>query len=281
MTIRAIEAVDAKRQPAHCRAAGHRGPGWARRMKFTINEARSSRPGNTAVLGRLTELMFVEILREYMQQLPEDHGGWLAGLNDPHVGKALRLLHASPMRNWTVDELSREVAMSRSALAERFTLLVGDAPMRYLANWRMQIARQLLREGAHSIQESRRVSGAVRPRSTGRSSAPPVRLRHLAHHGSWSVHVKRRDFGLKASELRKTRGDDRFLSFDRVVSQMSEAGESVPTASSARTPKCRDVPSHEIAGPPSANGPLISLPQVHRLRPWVRRGGRLETADVC
>jgi hypothetical protein len=51
------------------------------------------------VLGRLTELMFVEILREYMQQLPEDHGGWLAGLNDAHVGKALRLLHASPMRN--------------------------------------------------------------------------------------------------------------------------------------------------------------------------------------
>ena len=122
-------------------------------IKFTINEARSSRPGNTALLGRLTELMFVEILREYMQQLPEDHGGWLAGLNDPHVGKALRLLHASPMRNWTVGELSREAAISRSALAERFTQLVGEAPMRYLANWRMQLAKQMLREGKHSIQE--------------------------------------------------------------------------------------------------------------------------------
>ena len=122
-------------------------------LKFTINEARSSRPGNSAVLGRLTELMFVEILREYMQQLPEDHGGWLAGLNDPQVGKALRLLHASPMRNWTVEELSREAAMSRSTLAERFTLLVGEAPMRYLANWRMQVAKQLLREGTHNIQE--------------------------------------------------------------------------------------------------------------------------------
>ena len=122
-------------------------------LKFTINEARSSRPGNTAVLGRLTELMFVEILREYMQQLPEDHGGWLAGLNDPHVGKALRLMHASPMRNWTVEELSREAAISRSALAERFTHLVGEAPMHYLANWRMQLAKQLLREGTHSIQE--------------------------------------------------------------------------------------------------------------------------------
>ena len=123
-------------------------------LKFTINEARSSRPGNTAVLGRLTELMFMEILREYMQQLPEDHGGWLAGLNDPHVGKALRLLHASPMRNWTVEELSREAAISRSALAERFTQLVGEAPMRYLANWRMQLAKQLLREGTQSMSET-------------------------------------------------------------------------------------------------------------------------------
>lgn len=147
-----IEAIDADgRRPT----AVPRGTGtWlGTTIKFTINEARSSRPGNTAMLGRLTELMFVEILREYMQQLPEDHSGWLAGLNDPHVGKALRLLHASPMRNWTVEELSREAAISRSALAERFTQLVGEAPMRYLANWRMQIARQMLREGTHSIQE--------------------------------------------------------------------------------------------------------------------------------
>jgi len=147
-----IEAIDAGgRRPM----AVPRGTGtWlGTTIKFTINEARSLRPGNSAVLGRLTELMFVEILREYMQRLPEDHGGWLAGLNDPHVGNALRLLHASPMRNWTVEELARETAMSRSALAERFTQLVGEAPMRYLANWRMQLAKQLLREGIHSIQE--------------------------------------------------------------------------------------------------------------------------------
>ena len=147
-----IEAIDAegRRPTAVPRSTGTR---LGTTNKFTINEARSSRPGNNALLGRLTELMFVEILREYMQQLPEDNGGWLAGLNDPHVGKALRLLHASPMRNWTVDELARETAISRSALAERFTQLVGEAPMRYLANWRMQLARQMLREGRHSIQE--------------------------------------------------------------------------------------------------------------------------------
>ena len=122
-------------------------------LKYTVNEARTARPGNAAMLGRLTELMFVEILREYMQRLPADQGGWLAGLNDPHVGKALHLMHANPARDWTVDDLAREVAVSRSVLAQRFTDLVGEAPMKYLANWRMQLAKQMMREGAHNIQE--------------------------------------------------------------------------------------------------------------------------------
>jgi AraC family transcriptional regulator, alkane utilization regulator len=105
------------------------------------------------MLGRLTEMMFVEILREYMHRLPANQGGWLAGLNDPHVGQALRLLHASPERDWTVDALAREVAVSHSVLAQRFTDLVGDAPMRYLANWRMQLAKEMMRDGVRSIQD--------------------------------------------------------------------------------------------------------------------------------
>lgn len=122
-------------------------------LKFTVHEARSGHPGNGAMLGRLTELMFVEILRQYMQQLPPDHTGWLAGLNDPCVGKALRLMHAEPARNWTVDELAREAAVSRSVLAERFTDLVGESPIKYLAGWRIQLAKQMLREGKCSIQQ--------------------------------------------------------------------------------------------------------------------------------
>jgi AraC family transcriptional regulator, alkane utilization regulator len=122
-------------------------------LKFTINETMAARPGNAAMLGRLTELMFVEILREYMHRLPANQGGWLGGLNDPHVGKALRLLHANPVRDWTVEELAREAAVSRSVLAQRFTELVGEAPMRYLASWRMQLAKQMLREGTRNIQE--------------------------------------------------------------------------------------------------------------------------------
>jgi AraC-like DNA-binding protein len=122
-------------------------------LKFTVHEARAARPGNVAMLGRLTELMFVEILREYMQRLPASQSGWFAAVNDPHVGKALRLLHADPVRDWTVDALAREVALSRSVLAQRFVELVGEAPMRYLANWRMQLAKQMMREGTHNIQE--------------------------------------------------------------------------------------------------------------------------------
>jgi AraC-like DNA-binding protein len=148
----AIEAVDAS---GSCQTVVPQGSStWlGTTLKFTVNEARAARPGNVAMLGRLTELMFVEILREYMQRLPASQSGWFAAVNDAHVGKALRLLHANPVRDWTVDELAREVALSRSALAQRFADLVGEAPMRYLANWRMQLAKQMMREGARNIQE--------------------------------------------------------------------------------------------------------------------------------
>jgi AraC-like DNA-binding protein len=149
---RAIDAIDA----TGCRPTTvPQGSGtWlGTTLKFTVNEARVARPGNSAILGRLTELMFVEILREYMQRLPADQGGWLAGVNDPHVGKALRLMHANPAHDWTVDELAREAAVSRSVLAQRFTDLVGDTPIRYLASWRMQLAKQMMRDGARNIQD--------------------------------------------------------------------------------------------------------------------------------
>jgi AraC-like DNA-binding protein len=148
----AIEAIDAHGTRPTIVPQGS-GTWLGTTLKFTINEARAARPGNGAILARLTELMFVEILREYMQRLPTSQGGWLVSLNDPHVGKALHLLHANPVRDWTVAELAREVAVSRSVLAQRFTALVGEAPMKYLAGWRMQLAKQMMREGARNIQD--------------------------------------------------------------------------------------------------------------------------------
>jgi AraC family transcriptional regulator, alkane utilization regulator len=79
------------------------------------------------MLGRLTELMFVEIIREYMEQLTPHQRSWLAAVRDPYVGKALRLLHERPTRQWTVDVLAHEVAISRSGLAQRFTRLLGES----------------------------------------------------------------------------------------------------------------------------------------------------------
>jgi AraC-like DNA-binding protein len=151
-----IEAIDARGSRPSVVPPGS-GTWLGTTLKFTINEARVARPGNAAMLGRLTELMFVEILREYMQRLPVNQGGWLAGVNDPIVGKALRLLHANPARNWTVEELAREGAVSRSVLAQRFTELVGESPIRYLASWRMQLAKQMMREGTRIQDVATRV----------------------------------------------------------------------------------------------------------------------------
>ena len=91
-----------------------------------------------------------------MQQLHPRERGWLAALRDPYVGKALRLLHESPMRPWTVDVLAHEVAISRSALAQRFTRLLGESPMKYLSEWRIHLAKQMLRDRGDNIQSHRR-----------------------------------------------------------------------------------------------------------------------------
>jgi len=103
------------------------------------------------VLAKLSELLFVEAVRRYADTLPEGQTGWLAGLRDRHVSRALALMHRDITHSWTVDELGREVGLSRSALAERFTRLIGEAPMHYLANWRMQVAAQKLRNNTESL----------------------------------------------------------------------------------------------------------------------------------
>jgi transcriptional regulator GlxA family with amidase domain len=85
--------------------------------------------------------------------LPDGQTGWLAGLRDPHVARALALLHADIARHWTVDDLGREVGLSRSALADRFIHLIGVPPMHYLINWRMQVASQKLRDTSASLAQ--------------------------------------------------------------------------------------------------------------------------------
>lgn len=111
-----------------------------------VRESRERRPGSAALLGRISEMVFVDAVRQYLEALPEGGGsGWLAALRDRYVGRAVGLLHERPAHGWTVDELGHQVGMSRSALHERFVGLVGQPPMQYLAHWRMQLGAQALR----------------------------------------------------------------------------------------------------------------------------------------
>ena len=114
-------------------------------LRYALAEARSPRPGGTGVLSKLAEVLFIEVLRLYMNEQSEGRTGWLAGVNDRIVGAALRALHAQPAQAWTLEELARLAGSSRSVLAERFQQLVGSSPMQYLAQWRMLLATDLLR----------------------------------------------------------------------------------------------------------------------------------------
>lgn len=122
-------------------------------FQFAADEVAAGRPGSETVLAKLSELLFVEAVRRYAETLPAEQTGWLAGLRDPYVARALGLLHARIEDHWTVEELGREIGLSRSALADRFTRLIGQAPMHYLANWRMQVAAQSLRSSSESLAQ--------------------------------------------------------------------------------------------------------------------------------
>jgi len=142
--------------PAVIRLNIHESPGadWIRStFQYAADEVAKGRPGSETVLAKLSELLFVETIRRYVESLAEDETGWLAGLRDPYVARTLALFHRDAKQSWTHEELSREVGLSRSALADRFTRLIGTAPMQYLANWRMQIAAQKLRSSALSLAQ--------------------------------------------------------------------------------------------------------------------------------
>ena len=111
-----------------------------------VSESHARRPGAEAMLARMSEMMFVDAVRRYADQLPEHSAGWLAGLRDRFVGRALALMHQQPAQDWSIDELGRSVGLSRSALHERFVHLIGVPPMQYLAQWRMQAAGRMLLE---------------------------------------------------------------------------------------------------------------------------------------
>jgi AraC-like DNA-binding protein len=141
--------VTALPRTIHLSSAGGDGTsGWLTTLlNIAVRESGSARAGRDNILARMSELMFVEAVRRYIETLPPSQTGWLAGLRDTVVGQALAALHGDPAVAWTVESLARVVGVSRSVLADRFAEMVGQPPMQYLALWRMQLASRLLLEG--------------------------------------------------------------------------------------------------------------------------------------
>ena len=122
-------------------------------LRYSVDHAEASGPGGAAVIAKLSEALFVETLRRYIAQLPHTETGWLAGVRDPDVGKALALLHQRPAQPWTIATLAAEVGVSRSVLAERFQHFLADTPIGYLTRWRLHLAAQLLTSTSKSVAE--------------------------------------------------------------------------------------------------------------------------------
>jgi AraC-like DNA-binding protein len=128
------------------------GDGWLSSLiKAIMKESAKQRLGAESVLSKLSELIFIEVVRCYMESLPRKTLNWFTALSDPHVGRAIRLMHGDIRRPWTLEELAREVGTSRTILIERFKTYLDVAPMSYLFNWRMQIAAGMLAGDASSL----------------------------------------------------------------------------------------------------------------------------------
>jgi AraC-like DNA-binding protein len=122
-------------------------------LRAAVVESNQRRPGGEAVLERMSEMLFVEVLRRYVDALPEGQTGWLAGMRDPSIGRALALMHEKPDAPWTLESLAEDAAVSRSTLHDRFVHFIGQPPMQYLAQWRMQLAAGLLRDTKAKLLE--------------------------------------------------------------------------------------------------------------------------------
>jgi AraC-like DNA-binding protein len=122
-------------------------------LRLMAVEAREQRPGGEALITRLADILVIQAIRSWLDQVPGTRTGWLNALRDQQIGRAIALIHCEPAREWTVAGLAHEVAMSRSAFAARFTELAGETPMHYVTRWRMQVAMSALKDGGLTVGE--------------------------------------------------------------------------------------------------------------------------------
>lgn len=146
--------LDALPRMLHVRASSQGGMLIHDLIRVALQEHEHPRAGGETILSKLSELLFLQAVRQHVDALPEGSTGWLSGLRDRHVGAALKLMHGRPSAGWTIDGLAREVGLSRSAFAERFGDVMGSPPMQYLSNWRLQCAARLLERQGMSIAQA-------------------------------------------------------------------------------------------------------------------------------
>ncbi|MES1161535.1 MAG: AraC family transcriptional regulator, partial [Rhizobacter sp.] len=179
-------------------------------LSMGAREAMAARPGVDSTLARLADLMFVDALRRYAENLPPEGRSWLSALRDARIGRALALMHAEPGRAWTLDELARKVALSRSALADRFASLVGEPPMQYLTRWRLALAARSLRSGEAIVRVAER-SGYESDAAFGRAfkrefGMPPAKWRRHARVPSPPYSCSTGTNGDKSHDLMRSHG---------------------------------------------------------------------------
>jgi AraC-like DNA-binding protein len=125
----------------------------ANSIQFSVREAGGPGTGSEVVLAKLSEVLFIETLRRFIQDLPDEQKGWLAGARDPVIGEALALLHKNPSHPWTIANLAHQVGVSRTRFAERFRHFLGEPPMAYLARWRLKLAAEMLMSSDANVSE--------------------------------------------------------------------------------------------------------------------------------
>lgn len=157
-------------------------------IRYAADQATSPRPGGDALLAKLSEVLFVETLRAYLETLPPERTGWLAGLRDPVIGASLALMHAQPAHAWTVELLAKQIGASRTVLADRFTHYIGEPLMHYLARWRLAVAADLLRSGRATLTRVAEAVGYQSEAAFNRAfkreyGVPPATWRRDRKHG--------------------------------------------------------------------------------------------------
>ena len=200
----------------------HAGEWLERSIRHLVSEAGSGRPGQAVLLAKMAEALFIEALRRYMEQLPSEQIGWLAGARDPIVGGALVALHRTPQHPWTMGALARQVGTSRSVLAERFAHFLGEPPMSYLARWRLQLAARLLQTTRQPIVQVAADVGYDSESAFNRAfkrefGQPPARYRRMLT----SADASRPSRGRESRRGSLTGSSNRGMSFRRAGTRLA------------------------------------------------------------